>query len=625
LSNLNDRDTPSLNRLSIAALGVVFGDIGTSPLYALRACFSDVAGVAIDIPSVLGVLSLIFWALVLVVSVKYVSIVLRTDNRGEGGVLALTTLVLSKVSLRKPTIVAAVGLAGCALFFGDGVITPAVTVLSAIEGINVATPAFQDSVIPLAIMALLVLFALQRHGTGAIGGLFGPIMLLWFASLAVLGGIAIASRPLVLQAVNPYYAVAFVAEHSAVALAVFAAVFLAVTGGEALYADLGHFGRKPIVRAWFFIAWPSVVLNYFGQGALLLSQPQALHNPFFSLAPAQLLVPLVVLATAASIIASQAVISGVFSVAYQCQQLGFLPRLKTQHSSAEAMGQVYVPALNGLLCIVTVGLVLAFRTSNALAHAYGIAVAGTMIIETSLAIILYRQRQDTVGRFVFGLLVILGTVDAIFFVANLVKIPDGGWFPLLYGLGVFTVMRTWQRGRVIVSEQMARHERSLQSFLTEIERNPPTRAAKTAVFLSSNISAIPRTLVRNLRNNGVLHERTILLNITTERVPRTLRGGRLQVSTLAPGLFRVHAHIGFMEIPDVPKLLRDSEKLGLGFRTDDATFFLGRDDIVIGNPRGMSPWRKRLFLFLTHNSQFAGAHFGIPPERIMEIGGQVQI
>jgi KUP system potassium uptake protein len=581
--------------------------------------------VQIDVPSVLGILSLIFWALVLVVSTKYLSIILRADNRGEGGVLALTTLVLSQVSLRRPAFLAALGLAGCALFFGDGVITPAVTVLSAIEGLNVATPALKESVVPLSIFALLGLFALQRHGTDAIGGLFGPIMLIWFASLAVFGSIAILAHPVVLQAVNPYYAIAFVAQHNTVALAVFAAVFLAVTGGEALYADLGHFGRKPIARAWFFVAWPGVLLNYFGQGALLLSQPAAIENPFFHLAPAQALLPLVLLATAASIIASQAVISGVFSVAYQCQQLGYLPRLKTQHSSAEAMGQVYVPALNWLLCIVTVGLVLAFRTSNALAHAYGVAVAATMMIETSLAIILFAQRQDTTGRLAFGLLIFLGLIDATFLVANLVKIPDGGWFPLLYGLGVYTVMRTWQRGRVIVSEQMARHERSLQSFLTEIERNPPTRAAKTAVFLSANTRAIPRTLVRNLRNNGVLHERTVLLAITTERVPRLMRGGRTQVTTLAPGLFRVHAHIGFMEIPNVPKLLREAEKQGLDFRTEDATFFLGRDDIVVGSPRGMALWRKRLFLFLTRNSQFAAAHFGIPPERIMEIGGQVEI
>jgi KUP system potassium uptake protein len=625
MSTLDDSEPRSLNRLSIAALGVVFGDIGTSPLYAFRTCFTDVAGVRIDEPSVLGVLSLIFWALVLVVSVKYVSIVLRTDNRGAGGELALTTLVLSKVSLKNPAFFAALGLAGCALFFGDGVITPAISVLSAIEGLNVAMPSVSEAVVPLSIVTLLGLFALQRHGTGAIGGMFGPIMLVWFLSIAALGAFSIAARPVVLVAVNPWYAIDFVLTHHGVSLAIFAAVFLAVTGGEALYADLGHFGRPPISRAWFFIAWPSIVLNYFGQGALILGNPSAAHSPFYLLAPEIVQGPLVLLATAATIIASQAVISGVFTITYQCQQLGFLPRLKTQHSSEEAVGQVYVPVLNAVLCVATLGLVLAFRTSSALAHAYGIAVAGTMSIVTVLELTLFRERKDFAGRAIFAVLILLAMVDALFLTANLAKVPQGGWFPLLYGLGVFTIMRTWQRGRALIGEQTERQEQSVPNFLKDLEREPPARSPKTGVFLSSNTKAIPRTLVRNLRNNGVLHERTILLTISTERVPRTMRGSRIQVSTIAPGIYRVHARIGFMEIPDVPRLLREAERHGLGFRTENATFFLGRDDVVSGGPRGMATWRKRLFLFLARNSQFAGAHFGIPSERIMEIGGQIQI
>ena len=611
--------------LSLSALGVVFGDIGTSPLYALKACFSEVGDVAIGVSSVLGVLSLIFWSLALIISLKYVSIVLRADNRGEGGVLALTTLVLEQGPRVQQGAVAALGLVGCALFFGDGSITPAISVLSAVEGLEVVAPALSRVVLPLALLCLLVLFKVQWRGTSHIGRMFGPVMLVWFVVLAVLGGISVAGNPQVLAALNPGYAVGFFVQHSGVALAVFGAVFLSVTGGEALYADLGHFGRTPIASAWFFVAWPALLLNYFGQGALLLRDPAALRNPFYLLAPdwAQLL--LVILATCATIIASQAVISGVFSIAQQCKQLGYLPRLRVVQSSADAVGQVYVPSINWLLCAVTVGLVLTFGSSTNLASAYGVGVSMTMLIDSVLMLLLLSVAASRAARLQFVALIGVAVIETGFVLGNLGKIPSGGWFPLLYGLAVYGLMRTWQDGRATVSRQLAAEERPVQRFLADVAIQAPARVPLTAVFLGSNPDTIPRTLVRNVRLNGVLHERTILLTITTERVPHVMRGGRLKVNTLAPGLFRVHAHVGFMERADVPRLLRDAQVLGLECRTEDAVFFLGRDDIVPTSPRGMGQLRKKLFVFLANNSEFAGAHFGIPANRIIELGGQIEI
>ena len=611
--------------ITIAALGVVFGDIGTSPLYALRTCFRDAGATQLNLLSVLGVLSLIFWSLALIISTKYVSIVLRADNRGEGGVLALTTLVLSKAPQRSAALLATLGLIGCALFFGDGVITPAISVLSAIEGLELIAPGMEHAVVPLALVVLLVMFSVQKRGTAKIGRAFGPVMMLWFTTLSVLGAVSIAANPSILVAANPYYAVIFLINHSGIALVIFAAVFLSVTGGEALYTDLGHFGRRPISRAWFIIVWPALLLNYFGQGALLLRDPSAVRNPFFLLAPSELLLPLVLLSTAATIIASQAVISGVFSITRQCQQLGYLPRLRIEHSSADSIGQVYVPTINALLCVVTLGLVLAFQTSDNLAGAYGVGVSTTMLIDSILMLVLLSTRSGGDAKFQFALMLLLALVEVGFVLGNFGKIPDGGWFPVLYGLIVFTVMRTWRTGRTIVSERMGREERSVAAFLDMVEKTKPARVDRVAVFLSSNATGIPRTLVRNLKNNHVLHAHTVLLAVTTEPVPRVLRGARLQVETIAPGLYRVHAHIGFMETANVPKLLRDAERLGLDFRTADAIYFLGRDDIVVGTRRGMAPWRKRLFVFLANNSQFASAHFGIPPERLMEAGGQVEI
>src|SRR5882672_2142618 len=610
--------------LSVAAMGVVFGDIGTSPLYALRACFSYVAGVSVSPSSVLGILSLIFCSLALVISIKYVSIILRADNDGEGGVLALTTRVLNERPMRGTGAIAALGLIGCALFYGDGVITPAVTVLSAIEGISIATPALGHAVLPLAILALIWLFAFQRRGTGAIGRLFGPIMLLWFLVLAGLGVHRIVLHPVVLEAVNPAYAVWFFVEHSAVAFVVFGAVFLTVTGGEALYSDLGHFGRRPIAMAWFLVVWPCLLLNYFGQGALLLENPAAIVNPFYMLAPEWALIPLVALATVASVIASQAVISGVFAITQQCQQLGYIPRVRIMHSSDALIGQVYVPSVNWLSCIATVALAVGFGSSARIAHAYGVGVSCTMLIDTILILVLLwgaTRRSERLQLFVMcGLL----ALDSAFVVSNLDKVPTGGWFPILFGLAIFGVMKTWQRGRLIVTEKMRREERPVASFLEKIEKDPPLRVPGVAIFPTSNTTGIPRTLVRNLTMNGVLHEDTIIFSLITERVPRVSEGGRVKVQTLGPGLYRVVARMGFMEFPEVPKLLRTAQQW-LPVRTEDAVYFLGRDDIVIATTRGMHRWRKKLFLFLARNSQYAASSFGIPASRLMEVGGQVEI
>jgi KUP system potassium uptake protein len=605
--------------LSVAAVGVVFGDIGTSPLYTLRACFAGLG------PSVLGVLSLIFWSLALVISVKYVGIILRADNRGEGGVLALTTLVLAENPHRAPKQIAIIGLMGCALFYGDGVITPAVTVLGAVEGLSVTAPAMHRAVLPLSIIALLWLFSLQRRGTGAIGRLFGPFMVFWFLALAALGVSSLIEHPYVLTALNPLHALNFVTQHVGIAFAVFGAVFLAVTGGEALYADLGHFGRKPIARAWFVLVWPCLVLNYFGQGALLLENPAALSNPFYLLAPEWARGPLVFIATAASIIASQAVLAGVFAIAYQCQQLGYLPQLRTRHSSAEAIGQVYVPAVNWLLCVATLGLAIGFGSSENIAHAYGVGVSCTMLIDSVLILLLLISRDGRATQIQIALLGLLLLVDLAFVLSNIGKVPTGGWFPLLFGFMVFGIMRTWQSGREIVSEKMRREERSVEGFLARIARSPPLRTPGIAVYLTSNKEGIPRTLVRNLKMNGVMHENIIIFTLMRQRIPRVIRGKQLGVKTIAPGLYRVIANAGFMESPSVPKLLKDAERAGLPVSTDNAAYFLARDDIVIRSPRGMARWRKRLFLFFARNAEYAAARFGIPPNRIMEVGGQVEI
>ena len=626
-------------KLALAALGVVFGDIGTSPLYALRACLMAGGETLPGPEAILGVLSLIFWTIALTVSLKYVLIVLRNDNKGEGGVLALMALLTQHRSELPMKTIIVMGVAGTALFFGDGALTPAVTVLSAVEGLKLASPAFSEWVVPITVLILLVLFAVQKKGTGKIGVVFGPVMLLWFVTLGVMGLWNIGTNMSVLQAVNPVYAISFLFNHGAVSLAVIAGAFLAVTGGEALYADLGHFGRRPIQLAWVSVVWPGLLLCYFGQGALLLENPEALRNPFYLMVPQNALVPLVILASAASVIASQSIISGVFSIAQQAQQLGFLPRMKTQQTSESAIGQVYLPVVNAVLCAAAIGIVLVFRSSEALANAYGIAVSSTMVIETLLLVVLLRARQaEALARpegapgapapagWMLSLLVPLTLIDVLFFVANAEKIPAGGWFPLAFGGLVMMVMFTWQNGRKSVTQKLHRQESPVSSFLADLERNPPVRVPGTAVFLTSQREGIPRTLIRNLRFNGVLHETTIIVSVTTARVPKVSQGKRITVIPVMPGLWRVNANIGFKEEISIPGLLRDAERLGLSIEVDRVTYYLGREQIQAEQQqRGMAMWRKRLFLIMARNAEFAGASFQLPPNRIVEMSGYISI
>jgi KUP system potassium uptake protein len=612
--------------MSLAALGVVFGDIGTSPLYTFSTVFSGATGITTSPDSVLGVLSVVFWTLTILISVKYVGLVLRADYRGEGGVLALTFLVLNERERRYPKLLALIGLVGCAFFYGDGVITPAISVLGAIEGIRVIAPSSASLVVPLSTAVMLVLFSLQRRGTPFISRLFGPVMLAWFIAIAALGATAIASNPFILTAVNPVYAVRFLAAHSSSIFVVLGAVFLAVTGGEALYADLAHFGRRPITFAWLVIAWPSLILNYFGQGALLLADPGAADNPFYRLAPQALQLPLVFLATAAAIIASQAVISGAFSVTEQCLRLGLLPRLQILHSSPDTIGQIYVPTVNRLLCVLAIAVVISFGSSNALGHAYGIAVASTMAIVTILQLVLTHSRSTLTARMQFAVLIPLAAIDLAFVAANFAKFLDGGWFPILFGVLVLFVMLTWHTGRQAVAEAVARYEESTEEFLRRVEAESIRRVPGTAVFLSSSPTAIPRTLVRNVQYNQILHDNTLLLTLVTEQVPHTTPGHRVQVTALGPGIHRLVCRVGFMETPDITALLREARDAGFRIEVNDAFYFLGRDELVV-NPsgRGMSPWRKKIFRLLSGLSQNAAVHYGIPPNRILDIGGQLDI
>jgi len=611
--------------MTVAALGVVFGDIGTSPLYAFRTCFDELHGTVPSTENVLGLLSLIFWALTAVISVKYVTIILRADNRGEGGALALMALVLSGYSRLPRRWVVLLGIFGTTLFFGDGAITPAITVLSAVEGLAVIAEDMNAVVVPVVVGILVGLFSLQRRGTGAIGGLFGPVMMAWFLVLGVLGLAWIASNPVVLTALDPRHGAAFLFHHRGESLIVMAAVFLAVTGGEALYADMGHFGRRPIRLAWFGIVLPALVLNYFGQGALVLARPEAAANPFFLLAPSWGLVPLVLLSTAASIIASQAVISGVFSIAHQALQLGFLPRFRVLHSSGESAGQVFVPSANRILLACTVGLVLVFGSSESLASAYGIAIALAMLIDSVLVVAWILSSPQAGGRWMLWVMTAALGLDLAFLAANSLKIPHGGWLPLLAGAAVMFVMLTWQHGRLEVIDRMARGRIPMRVLLDLARDAARLRAHGTAVYLGSNAEVVPGALNRILQTEGALHQRVVLLTLETSDRPRESKGERIEVREAAPGLYRAVARCGFMETPNVPSLLREAEDRGLPFRPAETHYFLGRDHVVVSRKTGMAGWRKRLYAYLLRNQYFAAQHFGLPPSRVTEIGEQIDI
>jgi KUP system potassium uptake protein len=613
--------------LTVGALGVVFGDIGTSPLYALRECFTGHHPIPPSPANVLGILSLIFWALILTISIKYLGIVLRADNRGEGGILALMALLRppSGSGASRHVVLVALGLFGAALLYGDSIITPAITVLSAVEGLEIVTPAFKPYIQPIVVVILIVLFLIQKKGTAGVGAVFGPVMVLWFIVLAVLGVAHIFDAPRVLAAVNPAYGVHFFADNGLTGFLLLGSVFLVVTGGEALYADMGHFGARPIRVGWFAFVLPSLLLNYFGQGALLLTNPAAAANPLFGLAPKWGLLPLVLLATAASVIASQAVISGAFSLTRQAIQLGYMPRLRIDHTSEKEIGQIYLPSVNWALALSCIWLVLSFRTSGALAAAYGVAVTTTMGITTVLLYVYARETWKVSRAVAAPIAAALLVVDLAFFGANIVKIGHGGWVPLAIAFFVYTVMTTWKKGRIILADRLREASLPVDVFLQDVEKRSPTRVRGTAVFMDRTPEGIPPPLLHNLKHNKILHDRIVFLTVVTDEVPRLKEKERTRVQFLGPCFWRVTLHYGFMENPDVPRALRKLKLDGKGFEPMETTFFLGRETLIASKRPGMALWREHVFAWMARSEGRATAFFNIPPGRVVELGLQVEL
>ena len=615
---------PMRRGLIIGALGVVYGDIGTSPIYTLRECFKATAeGAAPE--AVLGLLSLVFWSLMIVVTTKYVLLVMRADNAGEGGIMALLGLAAhSESNQQRRTALLMLGIAGAALFYGDGMITPAISVLSAVEGLEVATPALRDYVVPIAVIVLIGLFIVQSRGSERIGAFFGPIMTVWFAALAIAGFLQVVQVPAVLAALNPVHGVRFLATHGWTGFFALGSVFLALTGAEALYADMGHFGCGPIRLDWFGLVLPALALNYFGQGALVIAHPDALDSPFFHMFPGWMLYPITLLATVATVIASQAVISGAFSLSQQAMQLSLLPRLDVRQTSEETIGQVYVPQMNWLLMIGVIGLVLSFRSSGALAAAYGIAVAGTMLVTTALLAIVARRIWGWSIPLTIGVIGFFLLVDLTFFAANAVKIPQGGWFPLLVGVGVFILMTTWRRGRQIILERTSEDNLPIGQFITGLNPSALPRVKGTAVYLAAHRGTVPYALTDNLRHNKVLHERVVLLTVVTERVPRVLEVERVGVEDLGKQISRVTVRFGFAEHPALPPVLATHAK-ELAIELEDTSFFLGRETPVPTTRPDLALWREKLFIFMTRNAVSASDYFQIPPKRVVELGTQVEL
>ncbi len=615
--------------LTLAALGVVFGDIGTSPLYAVRETFAPDNGIPLDPETILAGASTIFWALMIVVSLKYVLLIMRADNRGEGGIMAMIALASSAVKdhpgWRLPLMLA--GMFGAALFYGDAVLTPAISVLSAVEGLEIGTSLLHPYIVPFAVGILLALFAVQVRGTAAIGRLFGPVTLAWFVALAAGGILGIAREPAILAALNPLHALRFLTSHGAASFAVLGAVVLAVTGAEALYADMGHFGRGPIRIAWFSIVAPALVLNYFGQGALLMTRTDALQNPFYRLYPEWALYPMIVLATAATVIAAQAVISGAFSLTRQAIQLGFLPRMHIVHTSPSEIGQIYIPAVNWGLCAVVLAAVLGFGSSSELAGAYGIAVTATMLVDTVLTFFViyfgwhYRLWFSVLATGFFLV------VDTSFFTATLLKIADGGWFPLAVGGAVFIVMSTWRRGREVLFARLAEQAVPLDAFLRSLFRDPPARVPGTAVFLTATPDATPHALLHNLSHNKVLHERVVFLTVQTRDVPWVALDEGLVCASLGDGCWQVRLAYGFIERPDVTRALERCSAFGLAFEPMETSFFLSRQLVVPSrrNGSGMWLWRERMFAAMARNAGNITDYFNIPPNRVIELGSRIQI
>jgi KUP system potassium uptake protein len=628
----------ALAALSLAALGVVYGDIGTSPLYAIKECFLPEHNLPPSGDNVLGVLSLIFWSISFVVSFKYIVVLLKADNRGEGGILALLAMVRpSGEATGRRRLLVLLGLFGAALLYGDGVITPAISVLGALEGISVATPALEEYIVPLAVGILIALFLFQRRGTAGVGQIFGPIMVVWFVAISAFGIMGIARDPTVLRAVNPWYAVNFFVRDGLTGFLILGSVVLVFTGGEALYADMGHFGRRPIRLAWFAVAFPALLLNYFGQGALLLADPTAADNPFYKLVPPVLLYPMVVVSVAAAVVASQALISGAFSLTRQAVQLGYSPRVTVVHTSSREAGQIYIPEVNTLLMVATLALVVGFRSSTNLAGAYGIAVTGTMSITTILFANAARTRLGWRPWRVVPLATLFLIVDLSFFSANIVKIPAGGWFPIALAMVIFVLMATWKRGRVIVTTTMRENSLPLELFIADMARRSVARVPGTAVFMTSDATVAPPVMLHHLKHNKVLHERVILMSIATQEIPTVPEAERIELKPLGQGFYTLIASYGFMESPDVPAVLAALKPLGLEIKVMDTTFYLGRETLIptrasrakraalAAKGLWMSMWRKKIFVLMTNNARSATAFFQLPPNRVVELGAQVQI
>ncbi|MCR6625155.1 MAG: potassium transporter Kup [Pseudoxanthomonas sp.] len=626
--NHHGHGNASLATLVIGAIGVVFGDIGTSPLYTLKEAFSGHYGLVPDHDTVLGVLSLVFWALTMVVTVKYVTIIMRADNEGEGGIMALMALAqrsLAKGS-RSAYLVGILGIFGASLFFGDGVITPAISVLSAVEGLEVVAPQMHSWIVPITLVVLVSLFATQRFGTAKVGKVFGPITVTWFLVLAVLGVINITHETEVLHAINPVWAVNFFLTHHWHGIFILGAVVLAVTGGEAIYTDMGHFGARPIRLAWYWFVLPALMLNYLGQGALILENPHAIKNPFYIGVPEWGRIPMIVLATAATVIASQAVITGGFSIARQAMQLGYIPRMHIKHTSHDTIGQIYIPGINWMMMIIVIGLVLAFRSSSALATAYGISVSATMLIDTLLLAIVARALWPKWRRWVLPLCAVFLVADVAFVIANGAKILQGGWFPVVLGTMLFTLLRTWRRGRELLTAEIRKDGIQLDTFLPGLMLAPPVRVPGTAVFLTAQTGMVPHALLHNLKHNKVLHERNVFLTVETLTVPYAPAAKKLKIESIGDDFYRVIVRYGFMETPDVPAaLMRSCDKGGIYFDPMDTTYFASRESVVAIRRRGMPIWRDKLFAVMHRNAAPATGFFRIPGNRLVELGAQVEI
>ena len=627
-------DTKRTATLAAAAIGVVYGDIGTSPLYSVQECFSSQHGLEVNAINVMGIASLMLWSLIIVVTLKYVLFVMRADNRGEGGILALLALAgqsndsrpdQKPMGAKRMGMVLVLGLFGAALFFGDGIITPAISVLSAVEGLKVAAPGLDEYIIPLTLVVLIALFWVQSHGTALIGAAFAPVMTVWFIVIGALGIDQIVTRPEVLGSINPIYGFNFLVNHGWHAFPVLGSVVLAVTGGEALYADMGHFGKRPIQIAWFSLVLPSLILNYVGQAALLLNNPAAAENPFYMMVPEWGTLPMVLLATAATVIASQAVISGVFSLTRQAVQLGYSPRLFISHTSDEEEGQIYIPRANWGLLLGIIVLVIGFRSSSALAAAYGIAVTGTMATTTVLALVVAHRLWGWSMTRCMILGVFFLTVDLAFLGANLLKIPSGGWFPLVIGCGMFLLMATWKLGRQILTRRLAEDSMPLDLFLQRQKEKPIRRVTGTAVFMTGGLDTVPIALLHNIKHNKVLHERVVFLTVITDPIPRVSAKDRILVEGLADGFYRITVRYGFVQEPDIPKVLRLAKAYGLEFDLMQTSFFLGRETLIPSVAPEMPVWREQMFMVMSRNGVSATDFFRIPAGRVVELGTQVQL